>query len=189
MKEKKKLLIICIVFIAVIVLVVIAYNNLVKIYDKFITNNEIENQNISNTTLPLATDFTIYDSNDNIIKLSDFSGKPVVINFWTTWCVYCVQEMPYFNEAYNTYKDEVQFIMLNVPDGPEETKENVEEYIQDNNYDFQVYYDKDFDAVNKYSVTGYPITIFINKNGEIAKINRGAISQTNLLKYIDLINE
>jgi len=187
MKEKKKLLITFIIFVVVIVVVGIAYNNLVKIYDKFMSNNETQNQIATNTTLNLAPDFTIYDNNDNIIKLSDFKGKPVVINFWTTWCGYCVQEMPYFNEAYNTYKDEVQFIMLNVPDGPTETKENVENFINENNYDFEAYYDKEFDAVNKYSVTGYPITIFINKQGELFKINSGVISKSNLLKYIDSI--
>ena len=45
------------------------------------------------------------------MKLSDFKGKPVVLNFWTSWCSYCKSEMPYFESAYKQYGDKVQFIM------------------------------------------------------------------------------
>ena len=74
----------------------------------------------------LASDFTVYDENGNAVKLSDFAGKPIVLNFWGTWCGYCQMEMPDFNEAYKNNSD-VQFIMLNCGDTIQKAQKYVEE--------------------------------------------------------------
>ena len=67
-----------------------------------------------------APDFTVYDGDGNEVHLSDYKGKPVVLNFWATWCYYCKEEMPDFDRAYEKYPD-VQFLMVNATDGIQET--------------------------------------------------------------------
>mgnify|MGYP002512586036 CR=1 FL=1 len=59
-----------------------------------------------------AKDFTVYDIDGNPVKLSDFRGRPIVLNFWASDCYYCVQEMPDFQNAYEKYGDEVVFLMV-----------------------------------------------------------------------------
>ena len=56
-----------------------------------------------------AFDFTVYNQEGEQVNLSDFFGKPIILNFWATWCPYCVQEMPVFEEYFNKYKDDIHF--------------------------------------------------------------------------------
>ena len=74
---------------------------------------ESESTEESETESPyLAPDFTVYDSEGNKVKLSDFRGKPIVLNFWARDCIYCTREMPDFQEAYEKYGDRVVFLMV-----------------------------------------------------------------------------
>lgn len=112
-----------------------------------------------------APNFTVYDSDGNNVKLSDFRGKPVVLNFWASWCTYCKQEMPDFNELYKKDKDKVVFLFVDCTDGSKETKEKAQAFLKQQGYDFPVYYDFDQDAVTQYGLTGLPATVFIDRNG------------------------
>jgi thiol-disulfide isomerase/thioredoxin len=93
-----------------------------------------------------AFDFTVYDREGNKVNLSDFYGKPIIINFWATWCPYCVEEMPLFEEKYKEYGEKVHFLMIDAVDGNREIQEKGEKFIEDGGFTFPVYFDTDGNA-------------------------------------------
>jgi len=136
-----------------------------------------------------AFDFTVYNADGEQVKLSDFFGKPIIINFWATWCPYCVDEMPLFEEYYNMYKDDIHFLMVDSVDGERETREKGEKFIKDNGYTFPVYYDMDFDASTTYQTYSLPTSVFIDKDGYLKAYHPGMLTEKLLQKGIDLILE
>ena len=62
----------------------------------------------------LAPDFVVYDAEGNEVKLSDFIGKKVILNFWASWCPPCMAELIYFEKKYQEYGDQIQFLMVNL---------------------------------------------------------------------------
>ena len=133
-----------------------------------------------------APDFTVLNQNGEEVKLSDYFGKPIVLNFWATWCYYCKLEMPDFNEAYKLYPD-VQFLMVNATDGVEETLEGAKKYIAENGFEFDVFYDTKLDAVSTYHISSFPQTFFINANGELVARGAGMLDLETLEKGIGMI--
>lgn len=134
-----------------------------------------------------APDFTVYDANGKAVRLSDFKGKPVVLNFWASWCYYCKQEMPEFNRVYGEEKDNIQFLFVDWTDGRQETQEKGEAFLKDSGYDFPAYYDLDQDAVSAYGLTGIPATVFIRADGTVAGGRAGAMDGETLKKGIEQI--
>ena len=131
-----------------------------------------------------APDFTVYDLDGNPVKLSDFRGKPVILNFWASWCGPCKAEMPDLEAAYLEYGDEIRFLTVNLTDGRSETVESASAYITQQGYTFPVYYDTKAECAYTYGVTGIPMTLFIDKNGDLVSGKNGMISQEDLQRRI-----
>lgn len=136
------------------------------------------------TTKP-ASDFTVLDTAKQQVNLSDFVGKPTVVNFWATWCGPCKSEMPAFDTLYKKYGDRVHFLMVNLTDGAQETIAGADAFIAESGYSFPVYYDTKLDAANTYGVYSIPMTLFINKEGEILGQHTGAMNEATLENYIE----
>lgn len=145
-----------------------------------VSDVSISEQAMATTAAP---DFTMQDANGKTVKLSDFKGTPVVLNFWTSWCKYCKDEMPYFESAYKQYGKQVQFIMLN-PEKSERSRDGGKTFIKESSYTFPVFYETEGKATNLYGLRGFPATIFIDANGNIVEKNIGAISQSKLNETI-----
>ncbi|MBQ9780211.1 MAG: TlpA family protein disulfide reductase [Clostridia bacterium] len=127
-----------------------------------------------------APDFEVLDKDGKTVKLSDFRGKPVVINFWATWCPPCKAELPDFNEAATTYADDVVFLMVNLTDGARDTVSGVKTFMSANDYTFPVYFDTTYSAANAYRVSSIPMTCFVSAEGVLVKQQVGMISASAL---------
>ena len=134
-----------------------------------------------------APDFTVYDLEGNAYKLSDFRGKPVLLNFWASWCGPCQMEMPDFQKFYETHGDKVNFVIVNLTDGQQETVESASAFIAEKGYTFPVYYDTDIDAAMKYGVSAVPVSYFIDAEGYFVAWAQGALSADMLQQGMDLL--
>ena len=135
----------------------------------------------------LAPDFTVYDRDGNPVKLSDYRGKPVVLNFWSSRCGPCQMEMPDFQKAYEDLGEEIHFIMVNVTDGSWDTVDSASAFIAENNYTFPVFYDPAISAASAYGVSSLPTTYFIDAEGNGVAYGMGAMDLETLMSGIDMI--
>ena len=130
-----------------------------------------------------AYDFKMYDVNGSEVKLSDFFGKPIVLNFWASWCGPCQSEMPAFNEVYNEYKDKIHFVMVSIDD----TMKDAKKFITDNGYSLPVYHDTDYEGSAAYGVSAIPLTYFIDKNGYLTAYGNFPFDKPTLMQGINMI--
>lgn len=191
--QKKKLLIGCVVLVLVLVVAGVLYRNLSGDIDSDNLGSQTpqnENQQQNGENAPsLAPDFTVLDANGKEVKLSDFRGKPVVVNFWATWCGYCVKEMPAFEEVYQQMGSDIHFLMINVTDGVQETVDKASAFIADSGYTFPVYYDTQYSATLTYGAYSLPMTFFFDAEGYAIAQATGAIDKDTLLRGIEMITE
>lgn len=133
-----------------------------------------------------APDFTVYDGDGNAVHLSDYVGKPVVMNFWASWCGPCQMEMPDFQAKHEELGSEVQFLMINMTGG-RETLDSAQKFIAEQGYTFPVFYDTDSDAAVTYGAYSLPTTYFIDAEGNAVAQATGAINGEILQTGIDMI--
>lgn len=192
MNSKKKILIIAVVFALLLAGAFLLYNKLSGSVspDQLAAEDEAQNQDEESDGQQAkvkAPDFVVYDKDGNKVGLSDYLGKPVVLNFWASWCGPCASEMPDFEEAYKERGDEIQFLMVNLTDGYQETMESATEYIQEQGFTFPVFYDTESNAANTYATYSIPMTFFIDSEGYMAARATGALDSATLKKGLDMI--
>ena len=122
-------------------------------------------------------DATVYTSEGEAITLSQIAnGKPLVINFWATWCPYCVQEFPDYKTLLSEYGDSVSFAFVDAPGSKGETVQKAQEWLAQNGYeDFPAYYDNDLEASINFGARSLPTTVVVAADGEIQGASAGAI--------------
>ena len=138
-----------------------------------------------------AADFTMTDREGNTLTLHGFieNGKPIVLNFWASWCPPCRIEMPDFEKVYAELGNEVQFIMLNLVDGTRETKESGVKFIDEQGYTFPIFFDYNRSGASAYAVRSIPTTIFIDKDGYITNTMIGAIDEETLRNGVNSLTD
>ncbi|MBO5166568.1 MAG: TlpA family protein disulfide reductase [Lachnospiraceae bacterium] len=143
--------------------------------------------NNPDTNVNKAPDFTVYTATGDEVHLSDFVGKPVILNFWASWCGPCKSEMPLFQEMYDTYGEEIAFVVVNLTDGYSETVETAQAYIDEAGYTFPVYFDTDQDAAYTYYVMSIPTTYFIDAEGNMIAYGQGALSEESFKQGLSML--
>ena len=179
MNNKKGLMIIAVLLVAIIIGAAVLYNQLGSQLEPEAAIQEEKGSS--------APNFQVYDREGNPVELSQFIGKPIVLNFWASWCGPCKKEMPDFNEVYLELGEDVHFLMVNCTDGSRETVETASGFIQEQGYSFPVYFDQDGSAAYAYSAYALPTTYFIDAQGHVVTKSVGAISADTLKLGIDMI--
>ena len=151
------------------------------------SQNEAEPEDGETAEKVAAPDFTVYDAEGGEIRLSDYSGKPVVLNFWASWCGPCKREMPEFQAAFEELGEDIAFLMVNMTDGSRETVDTASSFVEEAGYTFPVYYDQDMDAASAYGAYSLPTTYFIDADGFVIARAAGAIDGETLQTGIDMI--
>lgn len=134
-----------------------------------------------------APDFTVFDGNGNAVHLSDYIGTPVILNFWASWCSPCKSEMPDFDAAFQQYGEEIQFMMINLTDGGQETMDSAKAFLAEAGYTFPVFFDTEYSASIAYGTTSIPATYFVNAAGNLVAYGIGPLNMDALETGIGMI--
>lgn len=138
-----------------------------------------------------APDFQLTTLTGESVKLSDYRGKKIILNFWASWCPPCRYEMPYMEDYYKENKghDNVEILAVNLT-----TKERgnlpdkISEFVDNYKLSFPILLDADGDLLNLYRVTAYPTTYIINTEGLITAKVSTALDDKKIKKLISEIN-
>ncbi len=121
-------------------------------------------------TFKSAPDFVLQNVQGETVKLSDFKGKVLLLNFWATWCAACKEEMASMQNLYSTV-DGVEVLAISIDRWNEE---RVQEYVKKNNLTFPVLLDQDQEVRKQYFVMGLPTSYLIDGEGKIRGYASGA---------------
>ena len=135
----------------------------------------------SNVSIP---DFVFYNEDDEQVNFSDFEGKPVVLNFWTSWCIYCREEMPDFESLCREYSDKVNFIFLDCIGSRGETKRMAQDFMEENGYNLPVYYDNDGQGMYVFGINSFPTTVYADRHGNLYYAVLGRTDYDSALEVI-----
>lgn len=123
-----------------------------------------------------SLDFTVYDPDGLEVHLSDYIGRPVVVNFWATWCGHCIEELPAFQKVYSEYGDRIAFLMIDIEDDPVLAAA----YVQAMGYTFPVCFDMEYDALLTYQVAEVPCTLMFDAEGRQVRRQTGSMTLARL---------
>ena len=123
-----------------------------------------------------APEFKARDLSGKSVSLSSFKGKPILLNFWATWCPYCREERPYLNSLHKEYKDKGLVIIAVSVDKSEET---VRKFLKKTPSDFIILHDNDNAASQPYGVYSLPTSFTVDRNGIIKGKFLGARNWTD----------
>lgn len=127
-----------------------------------------------------APDFELNDLDGKLVKLSDYKGKVVIIDFWATWCGPCMRSFPAMQEANDNFidNDNVQFLFINSWERVEDKIANAKNFLLQNNYSVKILMDLNNEVISKFKVSGIPTKFVVGPDQNI-KFKSVGFSGTN----------
>jgi len=135
----------------------------------------------------MAPDFALEDLEGRTWMLRQLQGRPIMINFWATWCKPCRVEMPLMQQAYEKYQDQ-GFLVLAVNIRTDRGRDAVESFVEELGLTFPILLDSEGRVEDLYRVRAYPTSFFVNRDGVITDIRRGGIkTEADMERYLSHI--
>jgi peroxiredoxin len=127
-----------------------------------------------------APDFKLETLSGERIQLSELRGKPVLINFWATWCGPCIEEMPTIEKYYDQYKNDIRVLAVN----DDEPLADVEKFVSDQGLTFDILLDPGAKVQSLYRLRGYPTSFIVDSEGIVRVQHIGPMSEKQLEGYL-----
>jgi thiol-disulfide isomerase/thioredoxin len=130
-----------------------------------------------------APDFELERINGGTLRLSDLRGRPVLVNFWATWCGPCILEMPNIQKYYEKYSGQFEVVAVNA----DESQRSVDKFVKDIGVTFPVVLDPGLKIQALYRPRGLPTTFIIDAEGRVRTQHIGLMSENKLAQYLEKV--
>jgi len=147
--------------------------------------NAENKSNVENNEKFMAPDFTLEDIDGKKVSLSDFRGKIVFLNFWATWCQYCVMEMPDLEKVHREFSKGDDAVILTI--NSDEDSDIVRKYIAENDLTLPVLMDNKYEVNWMYGISGIPVTYVIDRSGYIYGRISGMTDKDTILRVFEIL--
>jgi peroxiredoxin len=139
-----------------------------------------------------APNFTLKDPAGKTVELKQYRGRPVLLNFWATWCLPCREEMPEMEQLYRRHKEDGKLVVLAVSIDTEQAAKDVPEYLKEGDpkvgaYTFPVALDTRQEVARAYRLGGVPASYFIDNAGVIRAVRPGAMDRALMIDLVRTI--
>lgn len=152
--------------------------------DELVQNDTGEQPVSKGAVGELAPPFTLKGLDGESVSLQDLQGQPIYLNFWATWCKWCVKEMPEMEKVFVEYQER-GLVLLAVSVGEDLAK--VENYLEDQSYSFQFLLDTDKSVTRSYGLKSIPVSIMIDRNGYVIYKRVGAMNEQQIRSAVELL--
>ena len=167
-----------------VLLIITVYTGLIKPYIKNKDTGHI-NSNASSEEVRIPN-FQFADREGNTVDFDSFRGKPTVINFWGTWCGFCVMEMRDFNEVVEEYGDDVNFLFLHVANSADTTVESVLSFLSERELDnITTHFDDYGHGTYVFGINSFPTTVYADAEGNLYNAKLGLTNKDQVTKVLD----
>lgn len=157
-------------------------NETVKTAETASTN---EKEDTTNQVEYVAPDFELKTLEGETVRLSNYVGKKVILNFWATWCPPCKEEVPHMQKVYEEYKNQgVEILAVNVTN-KDKGEEEVAQFVKEHGLTFEVLLDDEGFVGSTYQVLTLPTTYMIDTKGNMVDIIKGPMNEALMKELIN----
>lgn len=150
-----------------------------NLFSNYLSSPSISEGTNGDSSIPTTKDVQALDQNGKLVKLSDYEGKVVFLNFWATWCPACVSELAAIQDLYEAYKGNEEVVILSVvlPGGQEKGQDGILAYMSEKGLTFPVLFD-DGMIYSRFRIQTMPSTYIFNREGSIEGYVKGAMTRS-----------